>query len=151
MKTNHDTLESLNGLLSSGAVAYSSVVPYALHAGDFTSTLKIDLWRGHDLRDLPKQICSLHVVSEGHWEGGRSYCLQLQKATQSYNYEYTDTFGGEANYSWVKRGQVAATPSSVVRRVKALLGLEGVRCTREEYGEMIVLRPIGSCTVVFIS
>ena len=23
---------------------------------------------------------------------------------QTYSYEFTDTFGGEANYSWVKRG-----------------------------------------------
>lgn len=70
---------------------------------------------------------------------------------ENYNFEYTDTFGGEANYSWVKRGEVTATSSNVVRRVKALLGLEGVRCTREEHGNMIILRPVGSCTVVFIS
>jgi hypothetical protein len=74
-----------------------------------------------------------------------------KRKMENYNFEYTDTFGGEANYTWVKRGEVTATPSNVVRRVKALLGLEGVRCKREEYGEMIVLRPIGSCTVVFIS
>lgn len=90
-----------------------------------------------------------------------------------YEYEYTDTFAGEANYCWVKRGKVAmpelthygytgspdgsyaradkAFSRELVRRVKAQLGLTGVRCKREEWGEMIVLRPYGSATVVFIS
>jgi len=77
MQTNHDTLERLNNLLDAGAVAYSSVVPYASHEGDFAPTLKIDLWRGHDLPDLPEKICFLRVASEGHWGGGKSYCLQL--------------------------------------------------------------------------
>lgn len=69
-------------------------------------------------------------------------------------YEMTDTFGGEANYSWVRRGQVelpeGASDLMLVRRVKKALGLEGVRCKREEYGEQIVLHPVGSCTVIFI-
>jgi hypothetical protein len=71
-----DKLDKLNNLLSSGDVAYSAVVPYAYQEGDFTPTLKIDLWRGHDLHDLPEAIASLNVVSEGFWEGGRCYCLQ---------------------------------------------------------------------------
>lgn len=66
--------------------------------------------------------------------------------------EYTDTFGGEANYSWVKRVKVTAnTELGLVRRAKEALGLSGVRCKREEIGESIVLRPYRSCTVVFIN
>lgn len=71
-----------------------------------------------------------------------------------YQYEMTDTFGGEANYSWARRGEVelpeGASNLMLVRRVKKAIGLEGVPCKREEYGEQIVLRPVGSCTVVFI-
>jgi hypothetical protein len=69
-------------------------------------------------------------------------------------FEMTDTFGGEANYSWCKRGQVSlpegASDLALVRRVKKALGLKGVRCKREDYGDQIVLRPVGACVIVFI-
>jgi hypothetical protein len=69
--------------------------------------------------------------------------------------EFTDTFGGEANYSWVKRVEIEA-PSSItdlalVRRAKAALGLSGVRCVTYNHGDMLELRPVGSCTVMFLS
>ena len=72
-----------------------------------------------------------------------------------YHYEMTDTFGGEANYSWVRRGEVelpeGASGLMLVRRVKKALGLEGVQCKRESYGDShFTLYPVGSCTVVFI-
>lgn len=74
--------------------------------------------------------------------------------TETIPFEMTDTFGGEANYSWVRRGEVSlpegASDLALVRRVKKALGLEGVRCQRESYGEQIVLRPVGACVVVFI-
>lgn len=76
------------------------------------------------------------------------------KKTTSIPFEITDTFGGEANYAWVRRGEVelpeGASDLMLVCRVKKALGLEGVRCIREEYGEQIVLRPVGNCTVIFI-
>lgn len=65
--------------------------------------------------------------------------------------EMTDTFGGEANYSWVRRITVAdGSDLSIVRRVKASLGLAGVRCRRVDYGDQIALYPAGACIVVFI-
>ena len=71
-----------------------------------------------------------------------------------YHYEMTDTFGGEANYSWARRGELelpeGASDLMLVRRVKKALGLENVPCKREECGDQIALYPIGSCTVVFI-
>lgn len=88
-----------------------------------------------------------------------------------HNYEYTDTFSGDANYSWVKRGSVSMPELTnfgydggtnyskanrvynreLVKRVKAELGLTGVLCARFEYGDTIELRPYGSATVLFIS
>lgn len=68
--------------------------------------------------------------------------------------EHTDTFGGEANYSWVRRSRFEApdsiTDRELVRLAKRLLGLTGVRCHRETWGETIVLRPVGELTIVFI-
>jgi hypothetical protein len=69
--------------------------------------------------------------------------------------ELTDTFGGEANYSWVRRVELEAPESisdlALVRRAKAALGLSGVRCERSNHGDMLELRPVGSCTVMFLS
>jgi hypothetical protein len=86
----------------------------------------------------------------------KKYCSSgtLSEKEQAVPYEMTDTFGGEANYSWVKRGEIFTLPSaserSLVRAVKKALGLEGIRCKRETWGEQIVLRPVGTCTIVFI-
>jgi hypothetical protein len=91
----------------------------------------------------------------------------------TYSVEYTDTFGGEANYSWVKRavisvpelthyGYTGSTDGSyakanraqrreIMRKAKAAVGLTGVRGTTEEIGEQIEFRPYGSCTVLFVT
>jgi hypothetical protein len=85
--------------------------------------------------------------------------------------EYTDTFSGEANYSWVRRASVAmpelthygydggtnyakankAYNRELMRRAKAAVGLTGVRGVRSSHGETIEFRPHGSCTVLFVS
>lgn len=69
--------------------------------------------------------------------------------------EKTDTFGGEANYSWVKRGKLPTlnpNPSdlAVVRRAKAWAGWSGLRCRVAKFGDMIEVRPYGLCQVMFI-
>ena len=71
-------------------------------------------------------------------------------------YEMTDTYGGESNYSWVKRGVIEMEDKpfsnlAVVRKVKKELGYNGVRCETTNYGDMIKLRPIGMCIVIFIT
>ena len=72
----------------------------------------------------------------------------------TYEFEYTDTFGGDANYSWGRRGTVTvkegSSDAAIVRAVKRALGLSGVRCRKESLGETIALYPVGSCTVIFI-
>lgn len=76
--------------------------------------------------------------------------------TTNIQYEVTDTFGGEANYSWVKRGTIESQPNEVytdlaaVRRVKKAIGWNGLRCTVEHDSDSITLRPIGYNQVCFI-
>lgn len=85
-----------------------------------------------------------------------------------YSYEYTDTYAGESNYCWVKRGKVTmpelthygydgsanywkankVMERELVKQVKAELGLTGVRAIRETWGDTIVLRFSGS--ILFI-
>lgn len=70
-------------------------------------------------------------------------------------FEKTDTFGGEANYSWVRRHTITIEPGitdlALVRRAKAWAGWSGARCKREKWGDMIVLKPSGLCQILFIT
>lgn len=73
----------------------------------------------------------------------------------TFTAEYTDTFAGEANYAWVRRAKFTmpdeASDLAVVRRAKRELDLTGVPCVRDGHPDCIVLRPRGSCTIVFIT
>ncbi len=88
-----------------------------------------------------------------------------------YDVEYTDTFGGEANYSWVRRASVTMPELThygydggqgyaranrianreLMRRAKAEMGLTGTRGVSYHHGDMSEFRPYGSCTVMFIT
>ena len=52
----------------------------------------------------------------------------------TFNYEITDTFGGEANYCWIKRGVVRAR--SLRGAITAIKRREGIACrhTTNNYG-----------------
>lgn len=67
--------------------------------------------------------------------------------------EYTDTFGREANYSWVKRERIKVPEAkrSLIRAAKSWAGLTGVKCDTHDHGDMIEIRPRGMCTVLFIN
>lgn len=74
------------------------------------------------------------------------------------HWEITDTFGGESNYSWVKRGKIECKPGedysdlAAVRRVKKAIGWNGTKCKVSSEGDMIVLRPAWHvCQVCFIN
>ena len=71
------------------------------------------------------------------------------------NCEMTDTFGGEANYSWVRRATVElsqdASRRAIVRAAKSALGINGVRCETTDFGDMVEIRPRQSCTVAFVT
>lgn len=69
--------------------------------------------------------------------------------------ELTDTFGGEANYSWVKRKEIhisdKASDLSIVRQAKKAFDMQGIKCIKETYGDSIVLKPQGYNVVLFIT
>jgi hypothetical protein len=94
-------------------------------------------------------------------------------AAQSYAVEYTDTFHGEPNYSWVRRhtvtvpelthyGYTGSTDGSyheankrqrrvLMTRAKASVGLAGVRGVTYDHGGALEFRPYGMCTVLFVT
>jgi hypothetical protein len=89
----------------------------------------------------------------------------------SYNVEITDTFGGEANYSWVIRRQIAMPELThygydgssnyskanrtyrreLVKKAKYLAGWTGDRCKVEDFGDGYAIYPSHSCTVAFVT
>jgi len=60
-----------------------------------------------------------------------------------YAIEVTDTFGGEANYCWVKRGKTSAqSRRGQIAAVKELAGWNGwCRVKVEEAGDTLIVRP----------
>lgn len=85
--------------------------------------------------------------------------------------EYTDTFAGEANYSWVKRDKISMPELThygydgssnyakankvyereLMKKAKAAVGLTGVRGIVSRYGDSLEFRPYKMCTVLFIT
>lgn len=78
-----------------------------------------------------------------------------ESGTVTVAVEYTDTFGGEANYSWVERVNLTfpsgVSDRAVMRAAKAAMGLTGVRGRRADYGDTLEFRPYGEATVLFVS
>jgi hypothetical protein len=67
--------------------------------------------------------------------------------------EATDTFGGEANYSWCHRYAIEtpndASDRTLARTFKATAGVTGDRGRSAWIGETWEFRPYGACVVVF--
>jgi hypothetical protein len=78
-----------------------------------------------------------------------------------YQVEVTDTFGGEANYAWMRRYVIdgsmdvgSKADRKLIRDAKKAAGWTGLRCRTANHGDMIEIRPIGSqapCWIMFIS
>jgi hypothetical protein len=74
----------------------------------------------------------------------------MSKAKEMFFVEVTDTYGGEANYSWVKRYKVAATTfRGAVTKVAKESGLS----FRKDYdtGDMARYNAQGACICLFVS
>jgi hypothetical protein len=69
--------------------------------------------------------------------------------------EVTDTFGGEPNYCWVKRGKTRAkTRRGLVAAVKRVAGWQGwCRVDVWDTGGSLIVRPTlrsGVCQIAFV-
>lgn len=90
-------------------------------------------------------------------------------AVHTWDCEYTDTFGGEANYCWVRRAAIdmpelthygydgstnyakanRTYQRELAKKAKAALGLTGARGVSYWHGDTWEFRPYRSATVVF--
>ena len=74
--------------------------------------------------------------------------------SSSVRVTYTDTFGGKANYSWVKTTTFDAfklSDRTVMRRARDLMGLQGTRGRWTEFGHGWSYRPYRSNTILFVT
>lgn len=56
------------------------------------------------------------------------------KKLHEFNIQVTDTFGGEANYSWVKEFKISAyNVPHAIRKAKKELGIGHIRHKKTEY------------------
>lgn len=71
-----------------------------------------------------------------------------------YQAELTDIYGGEANYSWVRRVEWIGDPNDsdtkLIRRAKKELEIRG-RHKKENWGDTIALRWPGASVICFIT
>lgn len=73
----------------------------------------------------------------------------------NYRVDYTDTYAGEANYSWLRVAHFVApedaSNSTLVRRAKRALNMSGWPTRTENMGDTLALRPRdGACVVMFV-
>lgn len=103
--------------------------------------------------------CVTHNDHQQHYRAGskgvalqmyrREYNIEGVKAPKLYDCEYTDTFGGEANYGWCRRFIVSArTARGAVRLAKAHVGMG--KADTDHYNDTWAVRPRGSCTILFV-
>lgn len=69
--------------------------------------------------------------------------------------EYTDTFGGEANYCWVKRANFEmnsdATMRNILQRARKELGLTGAKGDIVgDFGDEYHWTPRNCCTILMV-
>jgi len=99
-------------------------------------------------------------------DNGRPQRFAVERENMSehlYRWEYTDTFAGEANYCWVRRGiirdaqprrevYVAGDWDKIKQRIcnaaRREAGLAGVKSRRSDFGDMV--RYDQGCTVLFV-
>ena len=72
----------------------------------------------------------------------------------AWQFELTDTFAGESNYSWVKRAWTDSSSDersrSVLRRAKRWAGMTGERCNVSHFGDAIHAYSKERCVVLFV-
>ena len=71
----------------------------------------------------------------------------------TWDIEVTDTFSGQANYSWVYRYAISMPGGisylALVRRIKSVTGYSGIRGQTYVSGDFVEIRFPDRCVVIF--
>lgn len=82
--------------------------------------------------------------------------FKRESGLEVWRAELTDTYGGEANYSWVRRAVFCApkdaTQAHVMALAKASVDILGSRGeTQRDGADSYEFRPYGQCMVLFVT
>lgn len=84
----------------------------------------------------------------------RAYIPQEKDKMMKVTVTQTDTFGGEANYSWANRYEFiihqTASQRNITRKAKALAGMTGVKADTYDYDTGLTIKPRGYNQVIFV-
>jgi hypothetical protein len=84
----------------------------------------------------------------------RAYIPQEKEKMMKVVVTQTDTFGGEANYSWANRYEFAIHKSTsqrnIVRKAKSLAGMTGVKSDTYDYDVGLTIKPRGYNQIIFV-
>lgn len=99
-------------------------------------------------------------ASVNHCNLAMDQASRKDKTMATYLAEYTDTFGGEANYSWVRHAAFEhaeadkpgrAGSHAMLRKARALLGLTGVKGDiTADFDDEVHWVPRGCCTILMV-
>ena len=71
------------------------------------------------------------------------------------NIEITDTFAGQANYSWRRKSTIELpnnkSETAIIRQVKKAISWNNLRTRNDKFGDIIQLTPFHDCVTCFIS
>jgi hypothetical protein len=89
------------------------------------------------------------------WNGRNEMKANERGRVDHWQATLTDTFGGEANFSWVRRYEFStpagASQRSVMRAAKAAANMTGAEGrTENDGGDGYIFRPRAECTVLFV-
>jgi len=75
----------------------------------------------------------------------------MNQHNEWWEWEVTDTFGGDANYCWVKKGKTK-TRLGAVRACRAAMGLSRKYAQVDRSGGIMTIRPPkkGPCIIGFV-
>ena len=72
-----------------------------------------------------------------------------------WHIEVTDTYAGEANYSWVRKYVMPCvcqeSRKTIVTKAKALAAYTGVKCETVWYPDQAIIRPRNACVQISIT
>ena len=126
-----------------------STYPFSITIRPFPSTLLFQKIKIDFQKKLLAKSCETDLIQN---VTSKPHTMKNSSSLETFNYEYTDTFSGEANYSWVKRGTVKADSfDKALRLAKKELQMTGVHGKKEKMGDSIKFTPYRSNTVLFIS
>lgn len=118
------------------------------------------VYYGHNQAAANRAFASYVRLSRGNSGQASGEEVELQRNNQTvrsyqpagcWALEVTDTFSGEANYSWVKRDTASGKLSKrgVVRALKALMGHTGQSAIVYDSGDMVEVRAPSRCIIGF--